>query len=164
MTHFVVPIIVLGGLGATSHRRWARFMKRCGTVIGVGCVMFVTLRTAPARMIGDRKFPHHLLRPLRCTAGRGFNHLGFHSFTNDYNIQLSNGNAVAVMPSLHASFALIVPAFFLPWIKPKWLKALALTFPVIMLTSLVYLGEHWVIDGLIGWAITGAAFWFWNLR
>jgi membrane-associated phospholipid phosphatase len=31
-----------------------------------------------------------------------------------------------------------------------------------MLTSLVYLGEHWVIDGIVGWAIVGASFWFWN--
>ena len=31
-----------------------------------------------------------------------------------------------------------------------------------MLTSLVYLGEHWVIDGLVGWAIVGGSFWFWN--
>jgi len=26
----------------------------------------------------------------------------------------------------------------------------------------VYLGEHWVIDGLVGWSITGGCFWFWN--
>jgi hypothetical protein len=31
-----------------------------------------------------------------------------------------------------------------------------------MLTSLVYLAEHWVIDGLVGWALTGGAFWFWR--
>jgi membrane-associated phospholipid phosphatase len=31
-----------------------------------------------------------------------------------------------------------------------------------MLASLVYLAEHWVIDGLIGWAVTGGAFWFWG--
>jgi len=66
------------------------------------------------------------------------------------------------MPSLHASFALIVPAFFLPWLKPWWLKALVLCFPVLMLSSLVYLGEHWVVDGLVGWAIVGATFLFWN--
>jgi membrane-associated phospholipid phosphatase len=66
------------------------------------------------------------------------------------------------MPSLHASFALFTPAFFLPWIKPKWLKALVLLFPVVMLTSLVYLAEHWVIDGLVGWVLTGGAFWFWH--
>lgn len=162
MTHFVVPIIVMGALWATSHRQWARFMKRFATLLAVGCLMFVTMPTIPPWMAGDRKYPYQLFDPLHRNAGRGFRHLGFQSFTNDYNIQLSNGNAVAAMPSLHASFALIVPAFFLPWIKPKWLKAVVLTFPVIMLTSLVYLGEHWVIDGLVGWAITGGAFWFWN--
>lgn len=162
MTHFVVPVIVMGALWATNHREWARFMKRFATVIGVGCLMFVTMPTAPPWMVADKKYPYQLFSPLARNAGRGFRHLGFKSFTNDYNIQLSNGNAVAAMPSLHASFALIVPAFFLPWIKPRWLKALALSFPVIMLTSLVYLGEHWVIDGLVGWLITGAAFWFWN--
>lgn len=164
MTHFVVPIIVMGALWATSHRQWARFMKRFATLLGVGCLMFITLPTIPPWMAGDRKYPYRLFEPLSRNAGRGFRHLGFQSFTNDYNIQLSNGNAVAAMPSLHASFALIVPAFFLPWIRPKWLKALVLTFPVIMLASLVYLGEHWVIDGLVGWAITAAAFWFWNRR
>ena len=33
---------------------------------------------------------------------------------------------------------------------------------VLMLTSLVYLAEHWVIDGLVGWAIVGGSFLFWN--
>ena len=55
-----------------------------------------------------------------------------------------------------------MPAFFLPWLKPWWLKALVLCFPVLMLTSLVYLGEHWVVDGLVGWVIVGATFLFWN--
>ena len=146
------------------HRQWARFMKRFATLLGVGCLMFVTMPTVPPWMAGDRKYPYRLFDPINRNAWRGFRHLGFDGFTNDYNIQLSNGNAVAAMPSLHASFALIVPAFFLPWIKPKWQKAVVLTFPVIMLTSLVYLGEHWVIDGLVGWAITGGAFWFWKWR
>ena len=43
-----------------------------------------------------------------------------------------------------------------------WLKVVVLVFPVLMLTSLVYLAEHWVIDGLVGWAIVGGSFWFWN--
>ena len=162
MTHFVVPVIVMGVLWATSHRQWARFMKRFATLLAVACVMFVVFPTVPPWMAGDVKYPYRLFHPLTRNAWRGFYHLGFHGFTNDYKVQLSNGNAVAAMPSLHASFALIVPAFFLPWIKPKWLKAVALTFPVIMLTSLVYLGEHWVIDGLVGWAVTGGVFLFWN--
>ena len=66
------------------------------------------------------------------------------------------------MPSLHASFALIVPLFFMQWIRQTWVKVALLLFPITMLASLVYLGEHWVIDGLVGWGITVGTFWFWN--
>ncbi len=160
MTHFVVPIVVMAALWAVSHRQWARYMKRFASLLGVGCLMFVVLPTAPPWMVSTK---YHLIgsiqRPINYF---GFYHLGFKGFTNDYKVQLSNGNAVAAMPSLHASFALIVPLFFLPWIRPKWLKAIVLTFPVIMLTSLVYFGEHWIIDGLVGWALTFASFWFWG--
>ena len=162
MTHFVLPIVAMAVLWAISHRQWVRFMKRFSTLLAVGCLMFVIIPTVPPWMATSPKFPYQLFDELRRDAGRGFRHLGFYGFTNDYKIQLSNGNGVAAMPSLHSSFALIVPAFFLPWIRPKWLKALVLLFPVMMLTSLVYLGEHWVIDGLVGLAITGGAFWFWN--
>ena len=31
-----------------------------------------------------------------------------------------------------------------------------------MLTSLVYFGEHWVIDGLVGWMLVGLSFLFWG--
>ena len=105
---------------------------------------------------------YELMAALHRDPGRGVVHIGFKGFVHSYNVALGNGNPVAAMPSLHASFALIVPAFFLPWIKPRWLKALVLAFPVVMLTSLVYLAEHWAIDGLVGWAIVGASFWFWN--
>lgn len=160
MTHFVVPVIVMGVLWATSHRQWVRFMKRFATLIFAACVLFVIFPTAPPWMVAKK--PYELFHELHRDAGRGFRYMGFTGFTNDYNVELGNGNAKAAMPSLHASFALIVPAFFLPWIGPKWLKAIALTFPVIMLTSLVYLGEHWVIDGFAGWSILGGSFWFWN--
>jgi len=162
MTHFVFPMIVMAVLWATSHRQWARFMKRFATLLGVACLLFIMLPTVPPWMAGDPKWHIDLFHELHRNAGRGFYHIGFESFQDGYKLALSNGNGVAAMPSLHASFALVVPAFFLPWIKPKWLKAVVLLFPIIMLSSLVYLAEHWVIDGLAGWAITGLTFWFWN--
>lgn len=162
MTHFVFPMIVMAVLWATSHRQWTRFIKRFATLLGVACFLFVVMPTVPPWMAGDPDWGYNLFHELHRNAGRGFYHIGFESFRDGYKLALSNGNGVAAMPSLHASFALIVPAFFLPWIRPKWLKALVLLFPVVMLASLVYLAEHWVIDGLVGWAITGGVFWFWN--
>ena len=158
-THFIFVPIVMGALWATTHRQWARFMKRFATVLGVACVMFIVLPTVPPWMAANN---YHLIPPLSRSAGRGFTAMGLHAAAVSWKNALDWGNAVAAMPSLHASFALIVPAFFLPWIKPRWLKAVVLLFPVLMLTSLVYLAEHWVIDGLVGWAIVGGSFLFWN--
>ena len=158
-THFIFVPIVMGALWATTHRQWERFMKRFATVLGVACVMFIVLPTVPPWMAANN---YHLTPPLSRSAGRGFTAMGLHAAAVSWKNALDWGNAVAAMPSLHASFALIVPAFFLPWIKPRWLKAVVLLFPVLMLTSLVYLAEHWVIDGLVGWAIVGGSFLFWN--
>jgi hypothetical protein len=66
------------------------------------------------------------------------------------------------MPSLHAGFALFVPAFFLPMVTRRWVKALLMVFPVVMLGSLVYFAEHWVIDVLVGWALVAASFAAWH--
>jgi hypothetical protein len=161
-THFVFPIIVMAVLWATSHRQWARFMKRFATLLGVACVMFVLLPTVPPWMASSRRFSYRIIPPLERQTYRGFYDLGFKGFVKSWQSALDWGNTVAAMPSLHASFALIVPAFFLPWIRPRWAKALVLCFPVVMLVSLVYLAEHWVVDGLVGWAIVGGSFWFWN--
>ena len=158
-THFIFVPIVMGALWATTHRQWARFMKRFATVLGVACLLFIVFPTAPPWMASKN---YHLIPPLTRSAGRGFTSMGLHAAAVSWKNALDWGNAVAAMPSLHASFALIVPAFFLPWIKPRWLKAVVLLFPVLMLTSLVYLAEHWVIDGLVGWAIVGGSFLLWN--
>jgi membrane-associated phospholipid phosphatase len=162
MTHFVVPIIAIAILWATTRRQWVRFIKRFATLIAVACLGFVLLPTAPPWMVASERHPYRLIPPLHRGAGRGFYDLGFKGFVRSWQSALDWGNAVAAMPSLHASFALFVPAFFLPWIKPIWLKVILLCFPALMLASLVYLGEHWVVDGLIGWMIVGATFLFWN--
>jgi membrane-associated phospholipid phosphatase len=135
-------------------------MKRFATVLGAGCVMFVLLPTAPPWMAS--RAPYHVIPTLHRAPARGFSDLGLIGFAHSWQRALDWGNPVAAMPSLHASFALLVPAFFLPWIKPRWLKAIVLAFPALMLASLVYLGEHWVIDVIVGWLIVGASFWLWN--
>jgi membrane-associated phospholipid phosphatase len=161
-THFVVPIVVIAVLWAANRRQWLRFMRRFATLLAVACVMFVLLPTVPPWMASSRKFNYRLIPQLERKTYRGFYDLGFKGFVGDWQKALEWGNPVAAMPSLHSAFSLIVPAFFLPWLKPKWLKALALCFPVAMLTSLVYLGEHWVIDGLVGWTIVGGSFMLWS--
>ncbi len=161
-THFIFPVIALAILWVTNHREWARFMKRFATLLFVACTMFVLLPTVPPWMAADKNYPYQILEPLARHTGRGFVAMGFKGFVNTWQIALDWGNPIAAMPSLHASFALFVPAFFLPRIKPIWLKALVLTFPLVMAASLVYFGEHYLVDALAGWIIVGSSFLFWG--
>lgn len=161
-THFAFPVIALAVLWAASRVQWVRFMRRFASLLGVACIMFVVFPTVPPWMASSTKYHFRLFDPLARHTGRGFADLGFKGFVESWQSALDWGNAVAAMPSLHSAFSLFVPAFFLPWIKPKWLKALVLVFPLMMLTSLVYFGEHWVIDGIVGWMLVGLSCWFWN--
>jgi len=162
-THFIFPVIAIAVVWVVSHREWARFIKRFASLLLVSCAMFVLVPTVPPWMAADRKrYDFRIIEPLARHTGRGFRELGMKGFVNEWNSALSWGNVIAAMPSLHSAYALFVPAFFLPLIKPKWLKAVVLCFPVVMLTSLVYFAEHWVIDGLVGWALVGLSFLFWG--
>lgn len=161
-THFWLPVVALGVLWATRRYQWKRFMKRFATLLAIACTMFVLLPTAPPWMVASRKYPYQLLPPLDRHTGEGLKSLGFYGFYHDWNNALDWANGVAAMPSLHAGFALFVPAFFLPMVKPWWGKALLMLFPLTMLTALVYFAEHWVIDGLVGWALVGTSFLVWN--
>ena len=59
------------------------------------------------------------------------------------------------------AFSLIVVLFFVKQM-PKWLRPIVVTFPLSMMTTLVYFGEHFVFDGIMGVAYVLIAFRFWN--
>ena len=63
-------------------------------------------------------------------------------------------NPVAAMPSLHAAIPMMLALFF--WSRARWwLRALLATYALAMGVTLVYTGEHYVIDVLVGWAYAG---------
>ncbi len=83
---------------------------------------------------------------------RGWQAIGLHGAGNLLNAaQLDASNPVAAMPSLHTAFALLAVAFFAPALRRRWWPLLA-AYPLAMTFTLVYAGEHWVIDVLVGWA------------
>jgi hypothetical protein len=63
--------------------------------------------------------------------------------------QLDAANPIAAMPSLHTAFATLCAGFLIPRVARRWRPLLA-CYPLAMMFSLVYSGEHWVIDTLIG--------------
>jgi membrane-associated phospholipid phosphatase len=80
----------------------------------------------------------------------------------------SNGlvNNVAAIPSMHAAWCFYACLFL--WQRTRRWRWVLVAYPVAMAFSLIYGGEHYVFDILLGWAYATAAFvamnWIVNLR
>jgi membrane-associated phospholipid phosphatase len=61
-------------------------------------------------------------------------------------------NLVAAIPSLHAALTAMVAIFLWRRVRPWW-RPLLVAYPLIMAFTLVYAGEHYVFDILLGWAL-----------
>jgi membrane-associated phospholipid phosphatase len=64
---------------------------------------------------------------------------------------------VAAVPSLHAAYPVLVLLFFWGRARP-WLRALLVAYPLAMAFTLVYGGEHYVFDVVLGWVYAVAVF------
>jgi membrane-associated phospholipid phosphatase len=163
-SHFIVPVTVIATLWIRRRNQWVRFMRRFATVLAIACVSFVLLPTAPPWMAGggSRAIPLDALPPLAQPVSRGWTALGLESFTHVWQTSRDWVNPIAAMPSLHAAFSLMVVVFFFPRVRRRGIRLALLAYPLAMGLALVYLGEHWVVDLLAGWAVVGASFALWN--
>jgi membrane-associated phospholipid phosphatase len=65
-----------------------------------------------------------------------------------------HGNYFAAVPSLHTAFSVLVAATLWPLTRQWWLRAILVVYPCAMGFTLVYGGEHWVFDVLLGGVYT----------
>jgi membrane-associated phospholipid phosphatase len=67
-------------------------------------------------------------------------------------------NELAAVPSLHAGFALAVAVALFAAFRPRWAKALALTWAPIVGLAVVATGNHFVFDIAAGLVVTVAGY------
>src|SRR5207253_9148070 len=79
-------------------------------------------------------------------------------------------NNVAAVPSLHAAFSLLIAMTLWPRTR-KWLRPIVALYPLAMAFSLIYAGEHYFSDIVLGWIYAVAAvlaghalMWWWARR
>lgn len=71
-----------------------------------------------------------------------------------------DSNPVAAFPSLHACIPLAVGLFL--WFRvpgARWAAVASGVIAFLTGTAVVYLGEHWVLDVVAGWALAGLVAW-----
>jgi membrane-associated phospholipid phosphatase len=73
----------------------------------------------------------------------------YHSVEHGYQY----ANATAAVPSLHAAFSLLVAITLWPIAGRRW-RPLLVAYPLAMAFTVVYTGEHYVADVLLGWLYT----------
>jgi membrane-associated phospholipid phosphatase len=73
-----------------------------------------------------------------------------------YKVVSAGPNPVAAMPSLHAAYPFYIALFgVMAW---GWRSTWLFLLPIAVTASTVYLGHHYVVDGLAGFAYAAAAF------
>lgn len=157
-THFCVPMGAAVALWIHDRDQWVRYVRRLATVLFMGVATFIVFPAAPPWMAARYG---HLSDKLARPAVRGWSHLGLETVSSVIERGREVVNPVAAVPSLHVAFSLLVILFFAPKL-PKYLKPLVVIFPVCMMTTLVYFGEHYIIDGVLGVVYVLIAFRFWD--
>jgi membrane-associated phospholipid phosphatase len=133
-----------------------RFRPYVATVTLLALMGFVTYALFPA-------VPPWLasvegaLEPTTRSIGLISAHVPVIDFSTLFERGSEYANPVAAVPSLHAAYALLI-ALYLWRLVPRWARVPLAAYPIAMAAALVYSGEHYVSDCLLGWVYAVAAF------
>lgn len=151
MTHFFVVWIVAAVIWRVARHHFRRYAL---LVILLTLAAFLTYWLYPAQppwLAGDLS----LMPPVDRIVPDIWGRLGVTTAASVWE----NGslvNTVAAMPSLHASYPLLLMLFF--WPAGWWVRIGLGLYTLAMAFALVYGGEHFVTDIVVGWAMTLAIF------
>jgi membrane-associated phospholipid phosphatase len=152
MTHFVFPVLPLVWLRVRNRPDWLRYVRRFSLTLGISVFTFIAFPAAPPWMAAEKGY----MDPVSRITGRGWWELNLKTVSRTLDRGAAVLNAVAAMPSLHAGMALFVTLWFTRNSRP-FIRGIALIFPVIMAVTLVYFGEHYLIDCIAGWVVVAIA-------
>ncbi|MGC9665701.1 phosphatase PAP2 family protein [Planosporangium sp. 12N6] len=152
-SHFVVTPVVAVVLWLRDRVRWVAFVLRWILLSAAGLATYFLYPAAPPWWAGR----YGLIEPVSRGSTRAWDAIGLHGAGNVINAGQYSSNPVAAMPSLHTAFALLVVVFFLPRVRRRWWPLL-LAYPLAMTFTLVYSGEHYMIDVFMGWLYVGLVY------
>lgn len=154
LTHFITVYVVALVMWIRNRARWVEWTRSLLTLITLGVAGYLVYPTAPPWMAGRFDLMTDVERPG--TRALRYLHLDFADRL--WNKGQSLTNLVAAMPSLHMAFAVLSAVFF--WRTSRtWVRVLLAVYPASMLFTLVYGGEHYVLDCLAGAVLAWLAVW-----
>lgn len=167
MSHFFMTPLVAGVLWKIDRLRFRRFAISVAALALLGFATYALFPAAPPWMASE----HGLIGPTQRVIPQIWGQLGVPARFGVVGTGYQYANDVAAVPSLHAAYSLLIALELFPRaavttdVQRWWRAALRLVmaaYPLVMAFALVYSGEHYVVDVLLGWIY--AAFVFFGVR
>jgi len=145
-THFFASFVIAGVLWKLDYPSFRRFVALFVSLTLLGYVTYVLYPAMPPWLASET---HHLPATTRIVPFV-WKHLGVQQATALFTGANRFDNDIAAMPSLHAAYPMLICLFF--WSRAnRWFRALLVAYVLAMAFTLVYTGEHFVIDEFVGW-------------
>jgi membrane-associated phospholipid phosphatase len=142
-SHFLTGLTIAAVLWVRRREEWLKWMRRYVAINFGALIVYILYPMSPPWMASEDGYIHEVIPRL---TGRGWRDLGLGRF--DLVLQ-GVGNPVAAMPSLHAGITFLVAAYGI-WRLRTPFRFLLVLYPLAMCTTLVYYGEHYLVDVLAG--------------
>ncbi len=150
--HFVLPFALAVAVWKLRVREYWNVVTAFVLVSFMGFLTFLAFPAAPPWMASDL----NLIEPITRVSSHVWAAFGIHDFPSVYN--KISPNPVAAMPSLHAAYSFLFAFFITKLFKTKW-RWLAWTYPALIWVGTTYMGEHYVIDIVVGVGYALLAYW-----
>ena len=152
VTHFVLPWALAAVLYVRSRPVWLTYVRRVVLLSYAGLATYILVPAAPPWYASRYGFVADQMDRI---ATDGWAVLGLNSAGVLLEQAQAGSNQVAAMPSLHAAFALLFSITLWVLVRNRLLRVLIAIYPIAMALTLMYGGEHYVIDVLLGWVYVG---------
>lgn len=151
-SYFFVPHMIAILVWRHSADLYRRFLATILITLGIGLAIYFITPAAPPWLTADRATQQDMYRVMARVGGEL--HSGLYDRTYS---TLGDPNPVAAMPSMHQA-ATVAACIFALHSSRRWLRWGSLIYCFLMAYTLVYTGEHYVIDILVGTGIAVYAY------
>lgn len=151
LTHFYATPVVATVLWKVDRQRFRRFAVLVVTVSFAGLATYALYPAAPPWMASQAG----MMAPITRIIPAVWQALGVHGAGSVIESGYRYVNNVAAVPSLHTAFALLITITLWPRSrKYRWLRPLLAAYPLAMAFTLMYTGEHYFSDVVLGCVYT----------
>jgi membrane-associated phospholipid phosphatase len=152
MSYFFLTPVALGTIWLVDRALFRRYARQL-TLLAFAAVAFFTVSPTIPPWLAAQK--HMFAGSAQRLVGIVGAHMGYWDATPLWERGLRLANDLAAFPSLHEAMTILLSVVL--WRRvARAVRPLLVVYPLLMAFSLVYLGEHYVVDLAGGAALVGA--------